>query len=144
MFERCLKGVLLVAIVNGLPVGDTEGSTPTDSIANEPAPTAVLSRGGATFVLTRSAVFSGGVAGAVAKVGAVAGAGFGNDLRVQGTIGQPAVGVNTAPPITGVCGFWSPPLVSLECRGSATVFCDGFESGDTSTWSGQDGQGVMP
>jgi len=57
--------------------------------------------------------------------------------RLQGTIGQPDVGVMTGGDYRITGGFWGVLRVSTgpPCNSADTVFCDGFESGDLSGWS---------
>lgn len=48
--------------------------------------------------------------------------------RLQGTLGQPTAGNIVGASFEISSGFWAPPL------GEDVIFCDGFESGDTSAW----------
>ncbi|MDA8019745.1 MAG: hypothetical protein MPN21_20080 [Thermoanaerobaculia bacterium] len=52
-----------------------------------------------------------------------------DNVVVRGSIGQPDVGVAAAGSYYLTGGFWS-------TQGNIGIFSDGFESGDTSAWSG--------
>ncbi len=57
---------------------------------------------------------------------------FGGDFSLSGTVGQVDAGSGMAGgQFTLSGGFWA---VQAQI-GSAKIFCDGFESGDTSNWS---------
>lgn len=59
-------------------------------------------------------------------------------LDVAGTLGQPDAGEMSAGAFAVTGGFWSALLPS--CNVPNALFCDGFESGDTSAWSTAAGQ----
>ncbi len=83
-----------------------------------------LERNGSGFELSWSTLDGGG-----STIGS-----FGGDFELAGTVGQPDAGPSAEADFELIGGFW----VNLP-NPEAAIFEDGFESGDTSAWSGTTG-----
>lgn len=125
--KTLIMTLLLLGLANGATAGeavpqDVSPDVPVgDHQTDADAPTAVAV-GADEFTLESAILISGG------------GTSEGGGYAVAGTVGEPVTGILTGGEFRLSGGFWPAAL-----GGSVPLFQDGFESGDTSSWTSSTG-----